>query len=116
MVYKNMAGVLVGVYQKLQKKRDNLQSKKSELGFRLTLLEHSKYAGSPMCEDVEKELNKTECSLADVNAELELIEEKINGGASLDRFILNDEDLKKVEDKLNEENDDLEVGISRVED
>ena len=58
-----------------------------------------------MCEDVEKELNKTECSLADVNAELELIEEKINGGASLDRFILNDEDLKKVEDKLNEEND-----------
>ncbi len=69
-----------------------------------------------MCEDVEKELNKTECSLADVNAELELIEEKINGGASLDRFILNDEDLKKVEDKLNEENDDLEVGISRVED
>jgi hypothetical protein len=65
---------------------------------------------------LKKSLIKTECSLADVNAELELIEEKINGGASLDRFILNDEDLKKVEDKLNEENDDLEVGISRVED
>jgi len=113
MVYKNMAEVLIGVYGKLQKKRDNLQTKKSELGFRLVIIKDNPDLFS-VEKEVEKELDATEFKLNELNKELTLFENKINGGASLDRFILSDEVLKKVENKLNKDSDDVKVEINRV--
>lgn len=82
MTYANMAEVMVGVYTKHQKKRDNLKDKLAELKFRKDLLDNA----GVMDQQIDKDIDNTATKLANVELEIEIIEKKVNGGASLDRF------------------------------
>lgn len=82
MSYKNMAEVMVEVWTDLNKKRDKAKKALTKFRFRKTFLDA---AGVPHA--LDKEIEKKECELADVEVEISVLEKKITGGASLDNFL-----------------------------
>ena len=110
MSYETPGEVLLGIYNKLLRQRDNNMRKLRELTLQIKLL-GPEYQDSRIYEKLEKDRVNTEDKLADVELQLSVINKKRNGGASLDPF-LSDETLQKVEDELNATTD-YDVDIKR---
>lgn len=100
--------VMLGLFSKLNKKRDNLERKEAELTLQLRLLEN--YPDSSVYDKCRKDLEKTKDDLEDVNFQLDLLQKRRNGGSTLEPFF-NEKRLKEAEKKLNEDFPDTDIKL-----
>jgi len=86
MVYETTTEVMLGVYVKLQKQKDNAMKRMQELTFQIRLLEIND--GDPfLIKDLVNKKSSAESKYNEAKEQLDLIQEKRNGGASLDPFL-----------------------------
>lgn len=90
MVYETTTEVMLGVYVKLQKQKDSAMKKMQELTFQIRLLELND-GDIFLIRDLNKKKDSAKSKYNDAKEQLELIQKKRDGGASLDPF------LKEVE-------------------
>ena len=102
MSYETPLDVMLGLYGKLLKQRDRQTNQLAEIELTLKLCDYDGDVPSGLEEDLRKKRNEIKDKLWKTEKQLELLQKKRNGGASLDPF-LSDEVLQKTEDKLNED-------------
>lgn len=88
MAYETASEVMLGVYTKLLRQRDNLTNKIAELTLQIKLLENADLAGTyEIAKELDKKKDDAESKLYDVELQLKVIQKKRDGGASLDPFL-----------------------------
>jgi hypothetical protein len=87
MSTENPTPIILAVYHDhlKAKQKDELKLKKLEV--RIRILHTAERPDFLLIEKLVFDMDKVQNKLADTNHELELIEKKLNGGASLDNFL-----------------------------
>jgi hypothetical protein len=97
MSYETPLDVMLGLYGKLLKTRDNQINKLAEIELQLKLLEYdSDDISFDLEEDLKKKKEEYQTKLKKTEKQLELLQKRRDGGASLDNFL--DTGKAKVEE------------------
>jgi peptidoglycan hydrolase CwlO-like protein len=94
MGYENKTAIIVGTFTKLSKKKDNLEKKLQELNLQVETLQQTE-GDMLIVIDIIKAIDKTNEDLYIVNTKVDAIQQRINGGASLDGFLEEKTDVKE---------------------
>ena len=95
MVYANTSEVMIGVYTKLQKAKEGYEKKIQELSYQLMILKD--YRGTELYGKIEDSLCTYQSKLEIAQIQLDIIQEQIDGGASLDGFLNEKSNDKEAE-------------------
>lgn len=88
MSYETPLDVMLGLYGKLLKTRDNQINKLAEIELQLKLLEYDDDDVSfDLEEDLKKKKEEYQTKLKKTEKQLELLQKRRDGGASLDNFL-----------------------------
>jgi hypothetical protein len=97
MSYETPLDVMLGLYGKLLKTRDKQVNTLAEIELQLKLLEYdSDDVSFELEEDLKKKRDEYKTKLKKTEKQLELLQRKRDGGASLDNFL--DTGKAKIED------------------
>ncbi len=87
MNHENPTPIILTVYNDLLKSKQKLELKIQKLEVRIRVLHTAEYSNFVLIEKLVLDMEKAENNLSDINHELDLFEKKLNGGASLDKFL-----------------------------
>lgn len=112
MSYEKPLDVMLGLFSKLMKAKDKYYNQIAEFTLQLKLLE-GKDGSQFLYNEIEKKKDKAEENLWKTKLQLDLLQKKRNGGASLEPFFTQ-MNLDKVKDKLNEDLKDSEIKVESI--
>lgn len=84
---ENPTPIILACYNDLLKARERTELALKKLEVRIRILHTAETEDFVLIEKLVLQMEKKEDNLVDINTELELFERKLNGGASLDKFL-----------------------------